>query len=262
MTNITQMFNNYCGDAYMQPNNTCVYNWCEQPGLHAIIIGSEDEHYFITPFNYSDIKDLSITYKQGYKKVVITKTLDNISYYDGNVFYYKLSKKETEKFYFIPNEKCQVQVKVVLNNGNILFSDIYELDILNTLDASTADMSVANLYYGVLDDIPETLSLIGLKSIDNINISNLLGNGKSLNINSGYTNGNTYISQHVIFACGSNLNISKIMVNDIFTLTPVEDYTIVKNKYYNFYYINEKTYDPKGAGVKYTLKFEEVKNAH
>lgn len=130
----THMFDNYDSDCNCQPNNMFEDHWCEQPGLHNIIRGTTPEHFFITPFKYNEIQELTISYKQGYKKVLINKTLDDIKYFDGNVFYYEFTIDETSLFEAIPNEPCLVQLKAKLNNGDVIVSDIYKLDVLNILN--------------------------------------------------------------------------------------------------------------------------------
>ena len=138
------MFDNYTFDHEVgpncQPNNTFEERWCNQPGLYTIIRGTTPEHFFITPFQYKEIEELTISYKQGYKKVLINKTLDDIKYFDGNVFYYEFNKDETNMFEAVPNEPCLVQLKAKLNNGDIVFSDIYKLDILNVLDCDNNEV--------------------------------------------------------------------------------------------------------------------------
>lgn len=130
----THMFDNCDSDCNCQPNNMFEDHWCEQPGLHNIIRGTTPEHFFITPFKYNEIQELTISYKQGYKKVLINKTLDDIKYFDGNVFYYEFTIDETSLFEAIPNEPCLVQLKAKLNNSDIIVSDIYKLDVLNILN--------------------------------------------------------------------------------------------------------------------------------
>lgn len=131
---ITHMFDNYEYLDKCQPNNTFEDHWCEQPGLHNIIRGTTPEHFFITPFQYKEIEELTISYKQGYQKVLINKTLDDIKYFDDNVFYYEFNTDETNMFEAIPNEPCLVQLKARLNNGDIIVSDIYKLQVLNILN--------------------------------------------------------------------------------------------------------------------------------
>ena len=129
--NYTQCDHTDCPD---QPNNTFTNYWCEQPGLRSIIRGTTPEHFFITPFNVKEIVELTISYKQGYHKVLINKTLDDMQWFDGNTFYYELTQDETRMFEAIPNEPCLVQLTARLNNMDVIVSDVYRLDVLDVLN--------------------------------------------------------------------------------------------------------------------------------
>ena len=114
-----------------------------------------------------------------------------------------------------------------------------------------------SLYYGAWTDIPSVTTLDGLTEVPDVNIQNLIENGKSLFVKTGYIDGDLHIPQHAVIACDGKLSINEIIVSDLFTLTPWEDYTIVSNSEFNLYYINEKTYDADEDSLKYTLKFIE-----
>lgn len=122
---------------------------------------------------------------------------------------------------------------------------------------SVPETDTTTLYFGALTEIPENITLDGLFILPDENIQDLLENGKSLNISTGYQSGSQHISQHAVIACDNKVKVTSIIVSDTFVLTEGIDYTVVEKTKFNLYYINEKTYDPNNSSLKYTLKFTE-----
>lgn len=122
----TYMFDNYQNlDPNYIPNNTFSF-LVDEEGVTDIIRGTTPKHFIIIPFkiNNNVIKKLLITYSQGTYQV--NKTLEDIKWKDFDeycdIIYYSLTQTETLKFKPVINEKCDVQIKILLTNNDIYVS--------------------------------------------------------------------------------------------------------------------------------------------
>lgn len=115
------------------PNNT--FPWRLPPdGVRDIVRGTTPEHFIYLPFKKSDIKSILITYKQGFN--VVEKKLNDITWDKDNdhLAYYQFTQEETNKFDSVINRPCRVQVRSLLNNGDVIASEMYTIRILKVLN--------------------------------------------------------------------------------------------------------------------------------
>lgn len=128
------MFENYqnINDNYI-PNNTVP--WRLPPdGVKDIVRGTTPEHFIYLPFRESDVRSILITYKQGFN--VVEKKLPDLTWDkdNENLVYFQFTQEETNKFDSVLNRPCRVQVRALLNNGDVITSNMYEIRILDVLD--------------------------------------------------------------------------------------------------------------------------------
>lgn len=174
----------------------------------------------------------------------------------------------------LENGACEIPYKILQNPG-LIHVGLYNKQSRSTvwsnpirLQASCTfvpnneeeiptipETDTTTLYFGALTEIPENVTLDGLYVLEGENIQDLLTDGKSLLISTGYQSGDQYISQHAVVACDNEVKVTSIIVSDTFVLSEGVDYTVVEKTKFNLYYINEKTYDPNNSSLKYTLKF-------
>lgn len=175
----------------------------------------------------------------------------------------------------IDNGECEIPYKILENPGLIhvgLYNKLSRSTVWSnpirlqasctfvpnneTVEPITPSKDTTTLYFGALDEIPENVTLAGLYVLEGENIAELLTNGKTLAIHSGRIDSKgKAVAQHVVFACANDLVVSRITTSDSFVLTEDVDYTKIEKTKFNFYYINDKTYDPNGAGLNYTFNF-------
>lgn len=103
-----------------------------------IVRGTSIEHFIFIPFHpVKDMLDCIITYKQGYD-IILTKHYEDIEKFSQTdegryCIYYSLTQEETNLFKPIKNEKVLVQMKSKLANNEVVESNIYELNVLDSL---------------------------------------------------------------------------------------------------------------------------------
>lgn len=117
------------------PNNSI--HWTLPPdGVRDIVRGTTPEHFVYLPFNNRDIDSILITYKQGFN--VVEKRMKDLSWYVEkgirNIAYFQFTQEETNSFESILNRPCNVQVRALLKNGDVIASEICKIKILDVLD--------------------------------------------------------------------------------------------------------------------------------
>lgn len=98
-------------------------------------IGTTPKHIFNLPIDTDDIKTLEITYEQG-GTVKLQKKKDECEC-DGKVVTVKLTQEDTFKFHH--NEYIRVQVRVLLNDGSVLESEIEKVDAEECLSSEVLE---------------------------------------------------------------------------------------------------------------------------
>lgn len=130
------MFLNYQDlDPSRVPNNSIHWDW-PPDGVKDIIRGTTPEHFIYLPFNNKDITSLLITYKQGFN--VVEKRLGDVTWHVDkgirNIAYFQFTQEETNSFESVLNRPCNVQVRALLKNGDVIASEIHKIKILDILD--------------------------------------------------------------------------------------------------------------------------------
>ena len=117
--------------------------FCDGDDDDLVIIGGTRQQTFNLPFNYDLIKKLMIVYVQD-DKIIIKKTLNNItkSAFDESLIYFTLNEEDTFKFKV---GKILSQMKVLLEDGSILVSDIFHIKAVRTIDNEYFSSDGANL---------------------------------------------------------------------------------------------------------------------
>ena len=108
--------------------------FCDGNDDNLLIIGGTKSQTFNLPFNYDLIKKLVIVYVQN-DEIVLKKVLDDtyVSSFDNSLLYFTLSEKETYQFNKGP---IKAQMKIELNDGSIIVSEIFNLFAVETLDSA------------------------------------------------------------------------------------------------------------------------------
>ena len=118
----SRMFDNYPQPDGYTPTNI-PSELVEYSNIYGSIIqGATARHNFEVPFDPSDVRDLTIIYKQGLS-VVLTKSLSDVEFFDedpdnhSSILWLNLSTDETSKFQLTnQNNLVQVQIKIELNS--------------------------------------------------------------------------------------------------------------------------------------------------
>lgn len=87
-------------------------------------IGTTPIHTFNLPIDTENIKELEITYAQD-GEIKLQKTKDDCEC-EGTVVTLQLTQEDTFKFHH--RDYVRLQIRSKLNDGNVLESDIYEVD--------------------------------------------------------------------------------------------------------------------------------------
>lgn len=106
--------------------------FCDGDDDDLMIIGGTRQQTFNLPFDYNLIKKLMIVYVQD-DKIVIKKTMKDLikSMFDESLIYCTLTEAETFKF---KEGRIQSQMKVLLEDGSVLVSDIFHIKAVKTID--------------------------------------------------------------------------------------------------------------------------------
>ena len=100
------------------------------------IRGTTPTHQFGLPFDIAVINDFSITYSQN-KKVLVKKTRGQCEIID-NVINVYLTQEESLKFQ--AGKIAEVQLKLSTEDGNVLASNKYRLEVVEVLDTEVFDV--------------------------------------------------------------------------------------------------------------------------
>lgn len=87
-------------------------------------------HIFNIPFNASNIKRLRITYVQ--KKLTVVEKTEKDAKFDGNTITVVLTQQDTLKF--DERRPVEVQIKVMLKNGQVAATSVGELEVGRALN--------------------------------------------------------------------------------------------------------------------------------
>lgn len=92
--------------------------------------GTTPTHTFTLPFEVEMIKSVQVVYKQDGVIVLAKKTEDCTL--SGNAIAYKLTQQESLAFH--DSKNVEIQVRVLLQDGNALASDIMGVYVSRCLD--------------------------------------------------------------------------------------------------------------------------------
>ena len=92
--------------------------------------GTTPTHSFGIPFDVETLNRVRITYSQN-KKILFVKEDDEVAI-DGNKLQVRLSQEET--LMCRPENSVEIQLKVLLNDGNVLVSDIINDNVEDCID--------------------------------------------------------------------------------------------------------------------------------
>lgn len=130
-----EMFNNYPQPDDYIPNNRpkpiC-------PSKLSIMVGETSVQSFDIPFNVEeDCSNWEVIYKVGLEIVLVKKKEDTtiITQDDGtSLISFVLTPAETQLFNNLVLS-TQVQIKFTMKTGETIYSDIYQIKVINALDA-------------------------------------------------------------------------------------------------------------------------------
>lgn len=110
-----------------------------------IVRGSTKEHTFNLPFSAERPLKLRISYKQN-NHLILEKELDdvNISKKDSSLIYYSLSELDTLKFK--ADDVVSVQLKAEFKNHKIVTSEVYFVEVIDTIDDRLFATDSVNYY--------------------------------------------------------------------------------------------------------------------
>ena len=134
---MADMFKNYPQPDDYKPDN---YPKCRCPKRLEIMAGETAIHTFDVPFNVEDDCSLvEVIYKLGIKPIVVKNNmyyLDILVDEDGkSIITCKLSPEETLLFKNTTLD-THVQLKFYMNDGSIVYSEIYEVFMKDALDVN------------------------------------------------------------------------------------------------------------------------------
>jgi len=92
--------------------------------------GTTPEFSFTLPFGIDEVESLLITFKQ--IDTVLNFTEEDVEV-AGNTVYIRLTQEQTRMFK--SNFKCQVQMRVKLNDGTVVASQVESIDINQSLNS-------------------------------------------------------------------------------------------------------------------------------
>lgn len=106
--------------------------FCDGNDDDLLIIGGTRQQTFNLPFDYDMVKKLMIVYVQD-DKIIIKKTLKDVtkSVFDKSLIYFTLNEVDTFKFNV---GRILAQMKVLLDDGSILVSDMFHIKAVKTID--------------------------------------------------------------------------------------------------------------------------------
>lgn len=110
-------------------SDECLFYDCHDD---IIIAGGNKLETFKLPMQAKYIKKLSLIYVQD-NHIILKKDLNDltISEFDDSLLYFKLSENDTMRF---NKGKAEAQLKVLLNDGEILVSAILKINVVESLD--------------------------------------------------------------------------------------------------------------------------------
>lgn len=94
-------------------------------------IGTTPTHKFTIPYDESLVDKVRITYSQGEKRLIKKENADIT--FDGNGIVVKLSQEETLSFNHQRN--VEIQLKILLQSGEVVVSDIIQESAERCLDS-------------------------------------------------------------------------------------------------------------------------------
>lgn len=133
---MSDMFRNYPQPADYIPNNRP----CCKPPFHLDIMSGETAvHTFEIPFNVEEGCDtVEVIYSLGIKPIIIKNNTEleiTITECNSSIITCKLSEAETTMFANTLLD-AKVQVKFYMKNGTTSYSEIYNIKLMNSLDAN------------------------------------------------------------------------------------------------------------------------------
>ncbi len=148
---MSEMFKNYPQPEDYIPNNRPK---CQKPFRLDIMTGETAIHTFEVPFNVEEECDnFEVIYQLGIKPIIIKSSYSLTVFIDENgnsIITCKLNPNETKLF----ETTCldtKVQIKFVMNDGSVIFSDIYKVIVNDSLDMNREkpDPDKPGMIYGI-----------------------------------------------------------------------------------------------------------------
>ena len=148
----------------------CIFCECDDSDL--LVIGGTREQTFNLPFSNKLIEKLLVVYVQD-DAIILKKTKEDfkIAEFDESLIYLNLDEQETFKFNEGP---AKAQMKVLLEDGSIIISDVFHLNCVKPEGNSLFVESTPLIYSLQADVRGNDVKLIELQTISAGNTNNIV----------------------------------------------------------------------------------------
>ena len=155
-----------------------------------------------------------------------------------------LEAGQTDKAITVTEKIGNIEAGTVYPEGTSLST------IINDLLSGAAPVVDVTIYYGAMDNVSTTLEGLASKAVPSTEL--LSETGVKLHINSG--NVETQTGQYPIIAIPNTYSITKWYVPSFEYNIP---YTLVSGEEYDFYHLDDVSYDVDLGGIDYVLNVSQ-----